>query len=312
MDPAEIVQRLNARYRIPVEAIHAADADRPAAVAAFLQAIERHLSPDGAPVPVDALFFMFHLFGEWREKSAYRLLARLLREPEDEVRSIFGYGETVHRVMAAVFDGDPEPLYEIIRDEKANDIVRAAICDTIAMVSLRGELPRAEAEQFLRTCYAEFESQHGNFVWHGWQNAIALLGLAELKPMVEQAFARGLVDSSWLQFKDFERDLQESIDDPAAPPAAIRGDFTLFGNTIEEFSDWYCFSPQAREDRERAAVRRELQELQYAAYTPAVNPWGKIGRNEPCPCGSGKKFKKCCLRADINPAVAAPQNAQLF
>jgi hypothetical protein len=27
----------------------------------------------------------------------------------------------------------------------------------------------------------------------------------------------------------------------------------------------------------------------------------KIGRNEPCPCGSGKKFKKCCLdeRAEL-------------
>ncbi len=24
-----------------------------------------------------------------------------------------------------------------------------------------------------------------------------------------------------------------------------------------------------------------------------------IGRNEPCPCGSGKKYKKCCIRADI-------------
>jgi len=23
----------------------------------------------------------------------------------------------------------------------------------------------------------------------------------------------------------------------------------------------------------------------------------KIGRNEPCPCGSGRKYKKCCLRA---------------
>ena len=21
--------------------------------------------------------------------------------------------------------------------------------------------------------------------------------------------------------------------------------------------------------------------------------WGKVGRNEPCPCGSGKKYKKC-------------------
>ena len=23
----------------------------------------------------------------------------------------------------------------------------------------------------------------------------------------------------------------------------------------------------------------------------------KVGRNEPCPCGSGKKYKKCCLAA---------------
>lgn len=23
---------------------------------------------------------------------------------------------------------------------------------------------------------------------------------------------------------------------------------------------------------------------------------GKVGRNQPCPCGSGKKYKQCCLR----------------
>jgi len=26
----------------------------------------------------------------------------------------------------------------------------------------------------------------------------------------------------------------------------------------------------------------------------------KVGRNEPCPCGSGKKFKKCCLTSEPN------------
>ena len=26
---------------------------------------------------------------------------------------------------------------------------------------------------------------------------------------------------------------------------------------------------------------------------PASNPYAGIGRNDPCPCGSGKKFKKC-------------------
>ena len=27
----------------------------------------------------------------------------------------------------------------------------------------------------------------------------------------------------------------------------------------------------------------------------------KIGRNAPCPCGSGKKFKKCCLNKTVTP-----------
>jgi len=26
---------------------------------------------------------------------------------------------------------------------------------------------------------------------------------------------------------------------------------------------------------------------------PASNPYAGVGRNDPCPCGSGKKFKKC-------------------
>jgi len=26
----------------------------------------------------------------------------------------------------------------------------------------------------------------------------------------------------------------------------------------------------------------------------------KVGRNEPCPCGSGKKYKKCCGGATVN------------
>jgi len=28
---------------------------------------------------------------------------------------------------------------------------------------------------------------------------------------------------------------------------------------------------------------------------PIVNPVSKLGRNEPCPCGSGRKYKKCCM-----------------
>jgi uncharacterized protein YecA (UPF0149 family) len=29
---------------------------------------------------------------------------------------------------------------------------------------------------------------------------------------------------------------------------------------------------------------------------PIVNRADKVGRNDPCPCGSGKKFKQCCAK----------------
>lgn len=29
----------------------------------------------------------------------------------------------------------------------------------------------------------------------------------------------------------------------------------------------------------------------------------KTGRNDPCPCNSGKKFKKCCINKDNFPEV---------
>lgn len=35
----------------------------------------------------------------------------------------------------------------------------------------------------------------------------------------------------------------------------------------------------------------------------------KIARNAPCPCGSGKKYKKCCLPKDEAEAQAARRNA---
>ncbi|MHC5008486.1 MAG: sulfotransferase [Planctomycetota bacterium] len=42
-----------------------------------------------------------------------------------------------------------------------------------------------------------------------------------------------------------------------------------------------------------------------------VNAGGEIGRNDPCPCGSGKKYKKCCMgKATPRQQAAAPPPAQ--
>ena len=33
-----------------------------------------------------------------------------------------------------------------------------------------------------------------------------------------------------------------------------------------------------------------------AGVTEAVRAMGKVGRNDPCPCGSGQKYKRCCIK----------------
>ena len=45
--------------------------------------------------------------------------------------------------------------------------------------------------------------------------------------------------------------------------------------------------PQLTEER-----RKELYKEQKLSKTVVKGP--KVGRNDPCPCGSGKKYKKCC------------------
>ena len=76
MDPGQVLERLADRPGLPVEALRAAAADRASVVPIFLDAIEQFLVPSGKAIPPDAIFFVFHLLGEWREKSAYRPFAR--------------------------------------------------------------------------------------------------------------------------------------------------------------------------------------------------------------------------------------------
>jgi hypothetical protein len=261
----------------------------------FLDAIDGYLAaPASGRAEPTPLFFIFHLLGEWRDKLAYGRLAALLRCRPDEVDAFLGDAitTTAHRVMAGVFDGDPQPLYDIILDPDADEFVRSAMCETVAMLVLRGELERAEAGRFLRDAFAALEAQAQNFVWQGWQSAVAMLGLAELTGLVKTAFERGLIDRQWLRFEDFEEDLTQATEHPGEPLRPAGDHFAPFGNAIEELSGWFAFSEKGRQEPD---AWFDWDGPGLAFERPHINPLKGVGRNDPCPCGSGKKFKKCCL-----------------
>ena len=68
----------------------------------------------------------------------------------------------------------------------------------------------------------------------------------------------------------------------------------LYKNMVDARADWLYDLPQW-DDIFDEATKKRLYLEQKAAGT--VRREGKkIGRNDPCPCGSGKKYKKCCGR----------------
>ena len=61
-------------------------------------------------------------------------------------------------------------------------------------------------------------------------------------------------------------------------------------DTIEKITEPVCYI-EARSPEDRAFDSQVFVEPIPTYHRPSP----KIGRNEPCGCGSGKKFKKCCL-----------------
>ena len=67
----------------------------------------------------------------------------------------------------------------------------------------------------------------------------------------------------------------------------------LYKNMVDAKADWLYELPQW-DNLLDEATRKDLYKKQKLSGT--IVKGKKIGRNDPCPCGSGKKYKKCCGR----------------
>jgi len=139
---------------------------------------------------------------------------------------------------------------------------------------------------------------------------------AELMRWLERRIVLDVVDTQWKDHLLTLDHLKEGIGlrgyGQKDPLVEFKKEaFTLFEDMmarIDTETVRYLFLMQpARPEEETREIerrqRRRQQELQYQAG-PAqaeapkpVRAGAKIGRNDPCPCGSGKKYKKCCGKA---------------
>lgn len=282
--PAEILSDLSVDTVIPYDALESADAHREALVQPLLDAIERGLAdPPGASAEESRLFaYALYLLARWREPRAYPAVVRWLALPGEGPFDIAGDIVTQDGagILAAVCDQDLEPIKALALDRRANEYGRGAGVTALGLLAAWAEVPHEPIVDMLLWLAREGLEREPGEVWNSLAVISADIEALPLFPELRRAYDDGLID--WQTMHPKELDEVE-----AAPPGSVL-EATIGRNLpIDDVVDataWW---------KARTRSARDLADDPYVVPETYRAP-PKVGRNEPCPCGSGKKFKKCC------------------
>lgn len=233
------------------------------------------------------LFWGLHVLAAVRDTRVFAPLLRLLRQDEEAVEDLLGdaIGETLPMVLTGTFDGDAESLHRFILDSTIDDYLRSAALRALGFLTREGRLDRDATRRLLERFDDARVSVEDEFGWTAWEETIAYLGFSELVPRVEAARSDGRITDEISDFDWFQDALRQATSEPP--------DFSAFRGSRYGYLD----DPVAMLGWTAERISTPLFQ------PPVTNPFRNVGRNDPCPCGSGKKYKKCCLDAGL---AAAP------
>jgi hypothetical protein len=246
----------------------------------LFSALETYASgADRSEANASRAFFGLHLLAEKRDAETFAPLVAVALEG-DPLYDLLGDGatETLPALFISLSGGDFATLRKIVETPNAHPWARVAAIEALCWFVHKGEIGLDDARKTFAGWFETLQPRETDEVWYGWQAGVALLGLSDLEPLVARAFRQKLVDNSILVLEDFQDDLR-----------AARAD-------RDGFFEQRGIGPI--DDAVAALEIFDLDPEDLEPPAPAENKFRDVGRNDPCPCGSGKKYKKCCLRAD--------------
>jgi preprotein translocase subunit SecA len=118
----------------------------------------------------------------------------------------------------------------------------------------------------------------------------------------EKAFSLRVIDMNWMNHINSMEHLREGVnlrgyanEDPLQ--AYIKEGYQVFDKLMAKISEEtsvYLIRAEIKLNIERKQVEKPIANSGEEKKSIATNKNKKVGRNDPCPCGSGKKYKQCC------------------
>jgi hypothetical protein len=282
------------RGHFPREAVQEALQKREEITPHLLRSLQEATQILSSPEPEEPPFlpiYAMYLLAQFRDRRAYPLVIDLCKLPIKELDRLLSdlITEALPRIIASVFDGNMEPIESIIENESLDPYVRGSALRSLSILVYEDALPRADIIGYLTELFREKLEKKVSFIWDALASEAVDLHAISLAEDIRTGYEEGLLSPGYMNFEDAERSFTMLEEDVLARSKANgRG---LINDVTKEMGWWACFRS------EKTSRRKPNDEhLQAKTNTPetAVRSYQKIGRNDPCPCGSGKKFKKCC------------------
>lgn len=241
-------------------------------------------------------FYAMFLLAQFQDREFFPRMMELASLPEETLDCLMGDAmtESLPTILYNMYNGDIRLLKDAILSPKVSDYVRSGLLKVMGQLYLNQKLEKREWQDFLRgIVYGE---EIGDYIYTALSNVICGCHFVEMLPEIHRLYEDDRIDGSAIGGFDecvdevftYRESREDFCKSPVLAAQMLRG--------------WAMFEDPEAEERSRNMEQdfaRALRNLD--REFSRTEPKRKIGRNDPCPCGSGKKYKHCCLNKPQSP-----------
>ncbi len=244
--------------------------------------------------PIHALF----LLTELNATESLDKVLQLLRQEEKLLEFWLGdfLNEEVWRTVYQLGKNQLEKLKDFVLEPNIYTFARSGICSAVEQIVYHEPERKPEIVKWIKDVleYLLNNKDDENLIDSDFIAFIVCdiiqLKARELLPLVKTFFDNGLVSV------DICGNFEEVEDDTINRPEKDYYKHKLH-NIYDRYTNVLTTWAGYKEEKEEVPDYGELNDYDIPDFQQEESnlPELKIGRNSPCPCGSGKKYKKCCM-----------------
>ncbi len=231
-------------------------------------------------------FYAIFLLGQFQERESFPRIMKLVSLPRDVLDRMIGDAVTsgLQDILYNTYNGDKELLKSSIKNKNLDDYARSAMLKVVGQLYLDGEFGKEELQVLIREIVYN-EEEIGDYIYTELIYTMCGCHFVEMLPEIRRLFEDGRIDG--FAFEGYAEcvDMMFRYNKEAFCRSPI--------HAADMLRSWSMFEQPEQNELSQKEMEKLLRKA--AAQYNKPEKKVKIGRNDPCPCGSGKKYKKCCM-----------------